>query len=222
MLTSASTTTGLASPHSASRPATRSQRLKINYRTSQQILGWALGILTGEPIDDLDGHAERQVGYRSEFQGPPPAIERFDSPVEHNTFADSVGEWLSSGVVASSIGVVARTKTDLAGIKNAFDSAGMEWGEIGVEIWWSGSRGHDALEQRPGVRQIIRCWRECRSRVPLPLAVTSLNEDENQYWLDTFWRRQRRLFYVACTRARDTLIVTSSGPPSDFIPDLNI
>ena len=199
----------------------RSQRLKINYRTSQQILGWALGILTGEPIDDLDGHAERQVGYRSEFQGPPPAMERFDSPVEEAQYvADSVGEWLSSGVVASSIGVVARTKADLSGIKNAFDGAGMEWGEIGVGK--SGGQVHVGTMHSSKGLEFARLFvvGVNADRVPLPLAVTSLNEDENQYWLDM--QRERCLFYVACTRARDTLIVTSSGPPSDFIPDLTI
>ena len=29
----------------------KSRRLKISYRTSQQVLGWALGILTGQPIE---------------------------------------------------------------------------------------------------------------------------------------------------------------------------
>jgi len=40
----------------------KSRRLKINDRTSQQILGWALGILTGQPIDDLNGDIEPEVG----------------------------------------------------------------------------------------------------------------------------------------------------------------
>ncbi|MEO5680141.1 MAG: 3'-5' exonuclease [Acidimicrobiales bacterium] len=29
---------------------------------------------------------------------------------------------------------------------------------------------------------------------------------------------ERNLFYVACTRARDALLVTSSGVPSPFLP----
>ena len=40
----------------------KSKRLKINYRTSQQILSWTLGILTGQPIDDLDGNIEPEAG----------------------------------------------------------------------------------------------------------------------------------------------------------------
>ena len=55
----------------------KSRRLKINYRTSQEILGWTLGILTGEEIDDLDGETESQIGYRSSFHGPVPTVQSF-------------------------------------------------------------------------------------------------------------------------------------------------
>jgi superfamily I DNA/RNA helicase len=33
----------------------RSRRLKINYRTSEQIRQWAQGLLEGVEVDDLDG-----------------------------------------------------------------------------------------------------------------------------------------------------------------------
>ena len=34
--------------------AGRSSRLNINYRTTAEILGWSLGLLRGEPIDDME------------------------------------------------------------------------------------------------------------------------------------------------------------------------
>ncbi|WP_232840271.1 hypothetical protein [Nocardia aurea] len=33
----------------------RSTRLIVNYRTTAEILAWSLGLLRGEPIDDMDG-----------------------------------------------------------------------------------------------------------------------------------------------------------------------
>lgn len=197
----------------------RARRLKINYRTSQQILGWALGILSGEPIDDLDGNAERQVGYRSEFQGPPPVVQVFDSSTEEAQFvSDLLTSWLADKVAASSIGVVARTIADLAGVKAALDKAGIEWNEIGL--------GKGGSKVQIGTMHSSKGLEFARlfvvgvnaDRVPLPLAVTLEGIDANQHNLDL--QRERCLLYVACTRARDTLVVTANGQPSRLLPSL--
>ncbi|MGW4249166.1 UvrD-helicase domain-containing protein, partial [Nocardia sp. NPDC004722] len=50
----------------------RSRRLSINYRTTAEILAWSLGLLRGEPIDDMDGGLESIAGCRSEIHGTPP------------------------------------------------------------------------------------------------------------------------------------------------------
>ena len=52
-------------------------------------------------------------------------------------------------------------------------------------------------------------------RVPLPLALTDPNEDAAQHALDL--QRERCQLYVACTRARDVLVVTGVGHLSDII-----
>lgn len=196
----------------------RARRLKINYRTSQQILGWALGILSGEPIDDLDGNAERQVGYRSEFQGPPPAVQTFDTSVEESRFvADLSQEWISEGVAASSIGIVARTNGDLAGAKAALNAAGLEWAGMGS------SKGGAAIQvgtmhSSKGL-EFARLFVVSASADRLPLSIAVIPEvvDADQHALDI--RRERCLLYVACTRARDTLVVTASGSPSSLLPN---
>jgi len=38
--------------------------------------------------------------------------------------------------------------------------------------------------------------------------------------LQDVYDTERQLLYVACTRARDHLLVTSGGPPSEFLEDL--
>lgn len=195
----------------------RSRRLKINYRTSQQILGWALGILSGEPIDDLDGNAERQVGYRSEFQGSPPVVRSFDTAVEEAQFVtDAIIRWLDDDVSASSIGVVARTYDDTLAISSALKSAEVASTEIGK------SKGGAAVQV--GTMHSSKGLEFARlavigvnaDRVPLPYAVTPEAEDAEQHRHDL--QRERCLLYVACTRARDALIVTSSGQPSPLLP----
>ena len=55
-------------------------------------------------------------------------------------------------------------------------------------------------------------------RVPLAFAVTSEAEDAQQHVLDV--QRERCLLYVACTRARDALSVTSVGAASGLLPGM--
>jgi len=195
----------------------KSRRLKINYRTSQQILGWTLGILTGQAVDDLDGDMESEVGYRSAFDGPVPTIERFNTPAEEAEFvAAKIQEWLDAGVAPAAIGLTARTRRNLRAVQAALDDADIRWSEIGSDT------------KQPGVRTAT--MHSCKGlefarlavvatnadNLPLPAATTPAVEDERQHALDVL--RERCLLYVACTRARDELVVTSSGAPSTLLP----
>ena len=50
----------------------RSRRLSLNYRTTQEILAWALPLLGTDPVTGLDGEADSLLGYRSPMHGPRP------------------------------------------------------------------------------------------------------------------------------------------------------
>lgn len=195
----------------------RSRRLKVNYRTSQQILGWALGILTGEPIDDLDGQLEEQVGYRSTFHGPPPSLHTFTTPAEEATFvAAQVKQWLEDGVAPSAIGAVARTRRDLEALRSALDDEELTSTEIGSDAAQPGVNVGTMHSSKGLEFARLAVVAVNADNVPLPIAVTSEQEDATQHALDLL--RERCLLYVACTRARDQLIVTSSGAPSTLLP----
>lgn len=199
----------------------RSRRLKINYRTSQQILGWTLGILMGQDIDDLDGNAERQIGYRSEFQGPPPTTRQFDTAAEEAQYVcDLVEGWRSEGISIGSIGVVGRTHADTAAVKAVFTERGTPWAEIGDGR--TGARVNlGTMHSSKGLeftRLVVAGVSD--GKVPLPISVTPEADDAAQHRADIL--RERCLLYVACTRARDTLVVTSVGSMSHFIPRLKL
>jgi superfamily I DNA/RNA helicase len=53
--------------------------------------------------------------------------------------------------------------------------------------------------------------------VPLDWVVETQPEADRA----TVLGRERSLFYVACSRARDELVVTWAGKPSPFIPSLS-
>ena len=69
----------------------RSRRLKINYRTSEQIRRWAHSLLEGMDIDDLDGGHADTTGDRSIFKGPEPKAIKVSTPEEAGTF---IANWV--------------------------------------------------------------------------------------------------------------------------------
>lgn len=47
----------------------RGKKLKINYRTTEEICAFAVRLLEGRAIDDLDGGLDDQKGYVSQTHG---------------------------------------------------------------------------------------------------------------------------------------------------------
>lgn len=195
----------------------KSRRLKINYRTSQQILAWTLGILTGEDIDDLDDTPEPQLGYRSAFEGPVPTIQRFTTPAEEAEFvAAEVQEWLDDGVPHVAIGIAARTRGDLHAIQAALDKADIRWSEVGANVKKPGVQTGTMHSTKGLEFARLAVVAANADNLPHPLATTPAADDKTQHDLDVL--RERCLLYVACTRTRDELLVTSSGQPSPLLP----
>jgi superfamily I DNA/RNA helicase len=195
----------------------KSRRLKINYRTSQEILGWTLGILTGEEIDDLDGETESQIGYRSSFHGPVPTVQCFTTSGEEAEFvAAQVQEWLDEGVASSSIGITARTRQDLRAVEGALRDIKISFSEIGTDGGNTGVRISTMHSSKGLEFARLAVVAVNGDNLPHPMATTPLSEDPVQNALDIL--RERCLLYVAFTRARDELLVTSSGIRSALLP----
>ena len=53
--------------------------------------------------------------------------------------------------------------------------------------------------------------------MPLQSRIESVTDESD---LEEVYNTERHLLYVACTRARDHLLVTSVKPPSEFLDDL--
>ena len=60
----------------------RSYRLKLNYRTTHEIRAWAVSILEGVTVDDLDEGKDTLQGYVSLFHGPSPELAHSKSEAE--------------------------------------------------------------------------------------------------------------------------------------------
>ena len=55
--------------------------------------------------------------------------------------------------------------------------------------------------------------------IPLQERIETVGDDAD---LQDVYDTERHLLYVACTRARDHLLVTASSPASEFLEDMRL
>lgn len=195
----------------------RSHRLRINYRTTHEILNWALGLLTGETFDDLDDGTETLAGYRSTFHGPPPELVGYKTRAEEIAgLVEAVKGWIAGGLDPGDIGIAARTNAALSTAESELRAAGVP-ARLLSDSKEPGSVAIGTMHRMKGMEfRAVAIIDAGANQIPLPAAWTRASVDELQHRHDL--QRERCLLYVACTRARDSLRVTASGTLSHLIP----
>jgi mRNA-degrading endonuclease RelE of RelBE toxin-antitoxin system len=199
----------------------RSRTLHINYRTSHQIRTQADRLL-GPELSDVDGITEERVGTISVFNGPAPEIRILKSPDEESR---TVSEWLrkrhNEGVVPHEIGVFVRSATQLDRSRGAIETAGLPFNILDDAV--ETTEGHVSvctMHLAKGLEFRVVTVMACDDEViPLQERIETAADDSD---LQEVYNTERHLLYVACTRARDHLLVTSVEPASEFLDDLRM
>jgi mRNA-degrading endonuclease RelE of RelBE toxin-antitoxin system len=197
----------------------RARTLHINYRTSHQIR-MQTDRLLGPEVADVDGNTEERRGTVSVFNGPAPAIRTFKSQQEEN---DAVGIWLAGfsreGVMPHEFGVFVRSDAELDRARAAVTKSGLPFKTLDEHVETTGGQVSigimhlaKGLEFRAVV--VMACDDEI---VPLQSRIEAVADGSD---LEEIYNTERHLLYVACTRARDHLLVTSAEPASEFLDDL--
>ena len=197
----------------------RSSRLRINYRSTEEILAWSTGVLVGAQFYDLagDGH-ETLAGYRSLLHGKRPQAAGYPTlQAEVNALAERVGEWLAQGVKAGDIAVCARFNTTLNAVRDGL--AAVDIPSVSVRD----QSGEDVDSVRLATMHAMkglefRCVAvvgATERALPFAKEVTPVEVDPLQHESDML--RERCLLFVASTRAREALYVSWSGQPSPFL-----
>ena len=197
----------------------RSKTLRVNYRTSHQIRVQADRLL-GRESSDADGNREERHHTVSVFNGPVPEIRVLSSQEEE---VEHVGRWLSGrakdGVAPHEFGVFVRSAAELDRARSAVQLSGLPFGVLNENV--ETTSGHvsistmhlaKGLEFRAVV--VMACDDEI---IPLQERIETVGDAAD---LKEVYDTERHLLYVACTRARDHLLVTSVAPASEFLDDL--
>lgn len=197
----------------------RSATLRVNYRTSHQIRRQADRLLDSS-IQDVDGLVETRTGTVSVFNGTEPMVTLFSSESEE---AAAIAEWIGSrvadGVLPGEIGVFVRSSAQTARAREAVAGAGLavttpaagvdpEPGKVVLMPMYLAK----GLEFRAVV--VAACDEEV---VPLQARIESVTDESD---LREVYDTERHLLYVACTRARDHLLITAVRPGSEFLADM--
>ncbi len=193
--------------------------LRINYRTSHQIRTQADKLL-GPEVADVDGNIEDRRGTISVFNGPKPVIQVLNSP-EHEI--DAIAEWLAArgteGIVPHEIGIFVRSAAELDRAIAAVKQAGLAHVLLDERV--APTSGHVAVSTMhlaKGLEFKAVAVMACDDEViPLQERIETVADESD---LEEVYNTERYLLYVACTRARDHLLVTGVKPASEFLDDL--
>jgi superfamily I DNA/RNA helicase len=197
----------------------RSQTLKVNYRTSHQIRRAADRLLP-KVVRDVDGLEEERFGTVSVFNGPDPVVAiETDAEAEIACVSQWISEAVADGIKPSEIGLFVRTRDQLGRARAAVRATGNEVFEIS-------ERGDDPIDQisigtmhlAKGLEFKAIVVMACDDEVlPLQARIESVADEVD---LDDVYETERQLLYVACTRARDRLLVSGVQPGSEFLNDM--
>lgn len=197
----------------------RSRTLKINYRTSHQIRKQADRLL-GADVSDVDGNVDDRRGTVSVFNGPDPHIEIADST---NDEASLVGNWLTTlvaeGFLPHELGIFVRTTEQLVRAVAAAETADIPFRTLDENMdTTSGKLSISTMHLAKGLEFRAVVVMACDDEVlPLQERIESISDNAD---LDEVYETERHLLYVACTRAREALLLTGTDPVSEFLDDL--
>ena len=196
----------------------RSKRLRLNYRTTQEIRAWAVSVLEGVSVDDLDEGTDTLRGYVSLLHGAVPELIACASETQE---LDGLVTWVRSlpedQIQLADIGILCARRADVQRVREALRAAAVE-----TVVLQSGADDRSV----PGVR--ITTMHRAKGleffAVALPFLseasfppIGALNAAVDAADRDDIVTQYRSLLHVAATRAKKALRVSWSGTPTQLI-----
>ena len=173
-------------------------------------------------LADVDGNTEERRGTVSVFNGPNPTVQSLD---DEQSETEAVAEWLKArvtdGLDPEEISVFVRSSEQIERAVAAVNRAKAPHAVLGdnadmAESAVTVSTMHLAKGLEFRAVAVMACDSEV---IPLQSRVDSIVDEAD---LEQVYNTERNLLYVACTRARDHLLVTGVKPVSEFLDDLVI
>lgn len=194
----------------------RSKRLRINYRTTEEIKNLAMSVILDEKYDDFDGEEESKAGYLSLFHGPKPVYNLFSSKEEElKAVNKELVSLLEIGVHYNEIVIAARTRDSVNDFRNYLHQNGIPYVDKhllnskneGIRI--ATFHGLKGLE----FKHVFLVDVNDRTFPKLPFDYGSFSDIEKSQVIKT----EKSLFYVAASRAVQQLKISGVGIKSNLL-----
>ena len=199
----------------------RSQKLKVNYRTTEEIKRMAVSVVKDQKYDDLDGGEENNKGYISLVHGERPSYKIFQSGIDE---VKQVLHYLdiceTEGIHAKDICIASKTRAMYKDVQDELHRKGVKYCEVkngdrkGDKEGLSFSTFHSlkGLEFRV-VILIGVTERSMPSVVSSNYPFMEMDAAEQKKYLANI----RSLLYVAITRARQLVFITGYGKKTGLL-----
>lgn len=203
----------------------RTSRLRINYRSTEEILRWSASLLDGQPVgrlgedDDDEGGRDSLHGYRSELHGRVPVARGHASQDDElRALVEQIRVWVEQdGVKLSEVAVCARFNTLVDAVIKRLRREGVPAVAVkddpGPNV--SGVRVATMHAMKGLEFRCVAVVGVTSSVLPFAPQVTPAEEDAVQHRSDLL--AEHCLLFVACTRARDALAISWSGQRSRLL-----
>ncbi|MBO2534204.1 MAG: DNA helicase [Thermoactinomycetaceae bacterium] len=195
----------------------RSKRLRLNYRTTEQIRDQAIGVLHGLTFDDLDGGID-QANDRSLIYGEAPERVHFTTQREEQEYViQTIRELLDEGVKSSEIAILARSNWLAEKYEQWLTEHGIPAEKMGTHFTLTRDGvSCGTMHRAKGLEfRVVFLVGVSEGLIPPQSRIQKAKDPLAREQME---REERSLLYVAATRARDKLFVTSSGTPCRFWP----
>lgn len=195
----------------------RSKKLKLNYRTTDEIRKWAVELLRGEHIDDMDDGVDSNNDYKSLYHGPEPLAKSFESYEDEAVFIDEYIKNIKKEDENSRICIVARTQKIIDAYSEHFTSKNISTVKISRNTKDNISNNGIRLATMHRVKGLdfdhVIIASMNAGIVPLEI----LEKSNEQQIEDERLLREKPIVFVAATRAKKSLLVTFYGTASQIL-----
>lgn len=196
----------------------RSNILKINYRTTEEIRRHAFALLNGISFDDMDEDVDLGDKCQSLTHGEKPIVKSFNNAnAEFDYLLREIKKLNDNGINLTDICVVARTKKLVDDYIALFTKAGIR--AYAIKRTKVDDRSFDGLRvatmhRVKGLEFKYVFIAAVNNRIiPLPSAINKTDAVSETESITS----EKCLLYVAMTRAQKGVYITSYGRKSDFL-----
>lgn len=187
----------------------RSRRLKINYRTTEEIKRAATALVKGIEYDDFDGEQETLKGYLSLMHGQRPEYQIFDSREKEISFIiETIKECVKSGMHYNDIVLGCQFKDSHRTYQSALHEQGIPYRNI------NGNGSKDgvvlsSLHRMKGLEFKVVIIADVNDRTfnYIPQSI----DQTDVLAMRSLEQSRRSLMYVAITRAMQKVLITGIG-----------